>query len=112
MNTGNTLGVLLALLVVNPALAQGVNRTSDDLTAHNGNVPSAATSKQEANNHRPVGASEARHDALEAGYIPQGSEFTRGGNVHLTATKGGQVYMVVVTPNEKVYAESRLQHNQ
>jgi hypothetical protein len=72
-------------------------------------ISSAAAQQTRGN---PVGVSEARHDALEAGYIPQGSEFTQDGNVHVPASKDGQLYTVVVTPDEKVYAEPRGQHNQ
>jgi hypothetical protein len=106
-----------------PVLSQGMNSKSDNLTAHNGKVTKATIHAQralegmknaEARNHGTVNdytaaqVSDARDASLEAGYIPDTVESAQAGNLFLTATKNGQVYTVVVTPNENVYASTPL----
>ena len=111
----NNLALTIPLIVLAsfPASAQELNGTSDNLTAHNGvvhalaRVPSEGSgAKGTVNDYSPAWASEARHDAIEAGYIPLNIEFAQAGNIFLTATHNGKLYTVVVTPDEKVYAST------
>lgn len=104
------LTLALAIPLAGPALAQN-NRASDDLTAHNGVEPSGAADQQTVNYYSPEWASEARHDVVEAGYVPVNIQSAQAGNIFFTATRNGQVFTVVVTPDEKVYASTPLPEN-
>ena len=100
------MGITLASVLVSlPAYAQTMNSTSDNLTARNGTVPTRAGT---VNDYSASWASEARHDALKAGYVPSVIEMAQARNIFFTATRNGQIYTVVVTPDEKVYASTPL----
>jgi hypothetical protein len=54
----------------------------------------------------PTMIDKARHAAHEAGYQPIAVQFVQDGNVFLTATRGHQVYGVVLTRSGKFYASN------
>lgn len=96
---------LTSALVALPAYAQTMNGTSDNLTAHNGTLPTRAGT---VNDYTASWASKARHDVLDAGYVPSVIETAQDRNIFFTATRNDQIFTVVVTPNEKVYASTPL----
>ena len=85
---------LASVLVCLPAYAQ--NR--------NGPINGTGT----VNDYSASWASKARHDVSKAGYIPTVIETAQARNIFFTATRNDQIYTVVVTPDEKVYASTPL----
>lgn len=88
--------------------AQGMNATSDNLEAQNGNVSVRQHQIETVNDYSPAQATKARHLAEQAGYSSTEIEFAQAGNLFLSGTHGGDIYSLVVTPDGKLYASTGL----
>lgn len=94
----------LILMLPGEAASQGMNRTSDNLEAHNGDVREAPVANLNTVNHyTPEQAAAARHAMEQAGYSPTAIEFAQAGNLFLTVAKAGQIFTATVTPDRTVY---------
>jgi hypothetical protein len=56
------------------------------------------------NGYTPAELAKAKAAVLAAGYVPGALGASQGGNFFINAKKGGDSYMVTVTPDDHVYA--------
>lgn len=61
---------------------------------------------QTVNSYKPAQEKRADAAARNAGYTPGIVTMAQAGNLFLDATRGGALYSLTVTPDDKVYASS------